>query len=84
MFFTRKAYKDIYLKLLSDKLNINPDYLFENIVAQMITASKRNLYYHTWQKKESTHHYEIDFLFSKKGKIVPLEIKSNSIDFMNQ
>lgn len=35
---------DVYAKLLSDKLPANLGYLYENLVAQMITASGRELY----------------------------------------
>ena len=41
---------DIYSKLLSDKLPANLGYLYENLAAQMIAASGRELYYHTWKK----------------------------------
>ncbi len=81
-----KTYEDIYKKLLSDKLDINLGFLYENAVAQIITSTNRELYFHTWRKKDSTHSYEIDFVLSNKGKIIPLEIKlgliknHNSID----
>ena len=52
---------EIYSKLLSDKLPANLGYLYENLVAQMITAAGRELYYHTWEKQNSTHYYEIVF-----------------------
>ena len=68
---------DIYAKLLSDKLPANLGYLYENLVAQMIAASGRELYYHTWGKKESTHYYEVDFLISERSKINAFEIKSS-------
>ena len=68
---------DIYAKLLSDKLPANLGYLYENLVAQMIAASGRELYYHTWGKKESTHYYEVDFLISEGSKINAFEIKSS-------
>lgn len=70
--------EDIYRKLLSDKLPADLGYLYENVVAQMIHASGRELYYHTWCKKDSTHYYEIDFLISSKNKVVPIEVKSSS------
>ena len=60
---------DIYAKLLSNKLPANLGYLYENLVAQMIAASGRELYYHTWEKKESTHYHEVDFLVSEGCKI---------------
>ncbi len=68
---------DVYAKLLSDKLPANLGYLYENLVAQMIVASGRELYYHTWEKKESTHYYEVDFLISEGSKINAFEIKSS-------
>ena len=68
---------DIYAKLLSDKLPANLGYLYENLVAQMIVASGRELYYHTWGKMESTHYYEVDFLISEGSKINAFEIKSS-------
>ena len=68
---------DIYAKLLSDKLPANLGYLYENLVAQMIAASGRELFYHTWEKNGSTHYYEVDFLISEGSKINAFEIKSS-------
>lgn len=78
-----KVYEDIYKKLLSDKLDLNLGYLYENAVAQMIKAAKRELYYHTWRKQESTHSYEVDFIVTSHAKIVPLEVKSGSTKYHN-
>ena len=78
MFIDRPvAENEIYAKLLSDKLPANLGYLYENLVAQMITATGRELYYHTWEKKNSTHYYEIDFLISAGSKIIAIEVKSS-------
>lgn len=70
---------DIYRKLLSDKLPANLGYLYENAVAQALTSFKRELYFHSWKKEESTHSYEIDFLISSSSKIIPIEVKSSSV-----
>lgn len=52
MFIDRPATEnEIYAKLLADKLPANLGYLYENLVAQMITSTGRELYYHTWEKK---------------------------------
>ena len=75
-----KDHQDIYNKLLSDKLNLNLGYLYENVISQMIISSNRKLYYYSYQKENSTHKYEIDFLLSNKNKVIPLEIKSNKIN----
>ena len=78
MFIDRpSAENEIYAKLLSDKLPANLGYLYENLVAQMITAAGRELYYHTWEKEGSTHYYEVDFLVSDKSKILAFEVKSS-------
>ncbi len=72
-------YEDVYNKLLSNNLNLNLGYLYENMISQMLVAEKKKLFYYTWQKPNSAHHYEIDFLYIDKTKVVPLEVKSNSI-----
>ena len=69
---------DIYNKLLSDKLDADLVYLYENVAAQMLTACERKLYYHTWKKENSSHFYEIDFLITLQEKIIPIEIKSSA------
>lgn len=78
---------EIYQKLLSDKLPANLGYVYENVVAQMLTAAGNNLFYHTWPSETSNHNYEIDFLLSRGSKLWPLEVKSSgykthkSLDF---
>lgn len=76
---TSKMYIDIYSKLLSDKLPVNMGFIYENLVAQMITAFDNNLFFHTWQKDNNSHSYEIDFLITSGVKIIPLEVKSSAI-----
>ena len=68
---------DLYSKLLSDKLPANLGYLYENLVAQMMTSANRELFYHTWEKENSTHYYEVDFLTSVGSKINAFEVKSS-------
>ncbi len=78
MFIDRPiAENELYAKLLSDKLPANLGYLYENLVAQLLTASGRELYYHTWEKKDSSHYYEVDFLISHGSKISAIEVKSS-------
>ncbi len=74
-----KTDENIYAKLLSDKLPANLGYLYENVVAQMIASSGRELYYHTWEKQGSTHYYELDFIISNGVKNTPIEVKSSGI-----
>src|SRR5574344_2455742 len=78
MAFWDKSYTEnvIYDKLLGDKLSANLGYVYENLVAQMLTASGNELFYYTWPK-DATHNYEIDFLVSRGSKICPIEVKSS-------
>ena len=78
--FKDKAFTEniIYEKLLSDKLPANLGYLYENAVAQMLTASGNKLFYHTWPTESGKHNYEVDFLLSRGAKITPIEVKSSS------
>ena len=66
----------IYQKLLTDKLSANMGYVYENIIAQMLTASGNKLFYYTFPD-ENRHFYEIDFLLSRAQKICPIEVKSS-------
>ena len=66
----------IYQKLLSDKLSANLGYVYENLVAQMLTASGNRLFYYTWPK-DGKHRYEVDFLLSRGSKLCPIEVKSS-------
>lgn len=78
--FRDKAFTEniIYEHLLSDKLATNLGYLYENIVAQMLTASGNKLFYHSWPTESRKHNYEVDFLLSRGTKILPIEVKSSS------
>ena len=70
--------ENIYNKLLSDKLEANLGYLYENAIAQIIKSNNRELYFHHWKENGKTHSYEIDFIISDKNKIVPIEVKSSN------
>lgn len=67
----------IYEKILSDKLGVNLGYVYENMVAQILTANGHALYYYTFSNETTKRNYEIDFLLSKKNKICPIEVKSS-------
>ncbi len=78
--FKDKQYTDniIYNKLLSNKLEANLGYVYENVVAQMLTAKGNHLFYYTMESDTSNHLYEIDFLLSVGNKINPVEVKSGN------
>jgi hypothetical protein len=82
--FVTLAFKDsditenvIYDKLLNDKLSTNLGYVYENVIAQMLRATGKNLYYHTIPYAEGKKYYEVDFVIPHKHKISPVEVKSS-------
>ena len=77
--FKDKSYTEnlVYQKLLSDKLNANLGYVYENLVAQMLKANGNELFYYTFPTENGKHNYEIDFLLSRGNKICPIEVKSS-------
>lgn len=82
--FITLAFKDkdftenvIYQKLLSDKLDANLGYVYENVVAQMLTAAGNKLCYYTFPTSTGKHNYEVDFLLSRGNKVCPIEVKSS-------
>ena len=82
--FTTLIFKDgdfteniIYEKLLNDKLSANLGYLYENAVAQILTANGNALFYHTFMNESTRRNYEIDFILARKNKVCPIEVKSS-------
>ena len=51
--------------------------LYENIVAQMLTANGNELFYYTFMNEKTRHNYEIDFILARNNKICPIEVKSS-------
>lgn len=77
--FRDKSYTEnlVYQKLLSDKLESNLGYVYENLVAQMLKAAGNELYYYTFPTETGKHNYEVDFLLSRGAKLCPIEVKSS-------
>ena len=82
--FTTLMFKDrdfteniIYEKLLNDKLSANLGYLYENAVAQILTANGNALFYRTFMNESTRRNYEIDFILARKNKVCPIEVKSS-------
>lgn len=75
---------DIYRKLMFDKLEINEGMLVENIVAQMLTATGKKLFFYSnYDKEDAENRMEIDFLIQKaevtsRHNISPIEVKSST------
>ena len=74
--------EELYKKLLFGKLEVNEGMIFENVVAQMLTASGHKLYFYSNSSKEdSESRMEIDFLIAKSKitsghNVSPIEVKS--------
>ena len=82
--FVTLAFKDgditenvIYEKLLNDKLSANLGYVYENMIAQMLVSSGKDLFYHTIPYADGKKYYETDFIITEKHKISPIEVKSS-------
>ena len=75
---------EIYQKLMFDKLEINEGMLVENIVAQMLEATDKKLFFYSnYDKEEAENRMEIDFLIQKetvtsRHNISPIEVKSST------
>ena len=75
--FVTLAFKDADITENVDKLSTNMGYVYENVIAQMLKATGKNLFYHTIPYAEGKKYYEIDFVIPDKHKISPIEVKSS-------
>lgn len=74
--------EQLYRQIMNDRLSLNEGMIYENAIAQMITAKGRKLYFYThYNEEKHRHDIEIDFLLSNesklKFKVFPLEVKSS-------
>ena len=72
---------EVYKQILGDKLNMNEGMLYENAIAQMLTANGHKLYFYAqYNAEKHRNDIEIDFLISNnsklKYKMFPIEVKS--------
>lgn len=76
------AENNLYKQIMDGRLSINQGMLYENAIAQMITAKGKKLYFYTrYSREKHRNDIEIDFLLSNDSKvnfkIMPLEVKSS-------
>lgn len=76
------AENGLYKQIMDGKLSVNQGMLYENSIAQMITAKGRKLYFYTrYSAEKHRNDLEIDFLLSNESKlnfkIIPIEVKSS-------
>ena len=69
-------------KILTGKIEVNKGMLIENVVAQMLRASGRELFFHSKSDRlNADNRMEVDFLLSKGGvssrhNVIAVEVKS--------
>lgn len=79
---------EVYSAFTKGRLSINEGMLFENVTAQLLCSSGKELQYVELKEKENDKNvHEIDFVLPKGKKIIPIEVKSSvsskhkSLDF---
>ncbi len=76
------AENNLYKQIMDGKLSVNQGMIYENAIAQMITAKGKKLYFYTrYSAEKHRNDIEIDFMLSNDSKlnfkIVPIEVKSS-------
>lgn len=75
-----EMHQDVAKAIVQDRLDVNNGMIFENIVAQMLTALNKKLYFYSRaDNQDRSNTMEIDFLIidkTKPTKISPVEVKS--------
>lgn len=75
------AENNLYKQIMDGRLSINQGMIYENAIAQMITAKGKALYFYTrYNENKHRNDIEIDFMLSNESKtkfrIIPIEVKS--------
>ena len=73
--------QQLYKLIMDGKLSLNEGMIYENMIAQMIAAEGKKLYFYTrYSEEKHRNDIEIDFLLSNESKtqlkIFPIEVKS--------
>lgn len=69
---------EVYASFTRGRLSINEGMLFENVVAQLLCSSGKELHYVEFLEKEKDRNvHEIDFILPRGHKILPIEVKSS-------
>ena len=61
------------VQIMEGNLGIYKGAVFENVIAQILHTNGHKLYFYN-----RNNSLEIDFLLSKKGKLIPIEVKANN------
>lgn len=76
------ATMNLYRDIIAGRLSLNEGMLHENLVAQMLVACGKKLYFYThYNEQKHRNDIEIDFLVSNESKlsfkVMPVEVKSS-------
>lgn len=76
------ATNGLYRAVMAGKLSLNEGMLYENMIAQMIRAKGKKLYFYSeYDPKSHRNVLEVDFLLSNESrtnfKVLPVEVKSS-------
>ncbi len=74
---------EVYKQILQGKFSMNEGMLYENVIAQMLTANGHKLYFYMeYSAEKKRNDIEIDFIISNNSKlkyrINPVEVKSST------
>lgn len=74
--------EQLYMKILSGKLEVNEGMIGENIVSQMLVAAGHKLFFYSKPSGNKEERMELDFLIRKpsvtsRHNIIPLEVKTS-------
>ena len=74
---------EVYKQILAGKLGLNEGMIYENMIAQMLTANGHRLFFYThYNEEKKRNDIEIDFIISNnsktKYKMSPIEVKSGT------
>lgn len=74
---------EVYKQIINGKLGLNEGMLYENAIAQMLTANGHRLFFYThYNAEKKRNDIEIDFIISNNSKlqykIYPIEVKSGT------
>ena len=72
----------VFANIMDGKLSLNEGMLYENVIAQIIAAKGKKLYFYTrYSEEKHRNDIEIDFLLSNDSKtnyrVNPIEVKSS-------
>lgn len=61
---------NLYRQIMEGKLSLNEGMLYENAIAQMLSASNHKLYFYThYNKEKKRNDIEVDFILTRGSRV---------------